>query len=140
MPDYEEMNRNLDEFIKSPDYDKFIERQVFARKLEQKQKDTINNYIDSLTKKELKVLIDKVIIWEQKYEEMLYKRYIQGESLLFSRIMSVLTEKGKHSKKIEEDFMCASFKWNGYKFNYYCGQGTILKIYNNNGENIFQST
>lgn len=86
--------------------------------------------------------IDAILVWEEAYEEKLYKKGIQGYSNILSAILAYAEEIGE-----EIDDCCfmhtvsiyVSPEGNEYKFLLIQGQGSILKVYKNEIQ-IFQST
>ena len=83
----------------------------------------------------------KFLDWEKKYETFqYYYRHKQTESILFSRIINVIEEEfGKPiTIKKNEDFVSGKFKYMGYTFTLFIGQGSFWRIEKEN-KTIFQN-
>ena len=89
--------------------------------------DKIVEYVKSLSVKELDEVFTRFLKWEEDYEEMWYKKYVQTNSNIFDRILDAVKILGEDFEE-QEDFFAYGYIYKNYIFKVYHGQGTIVRI------------
>ena len=108
--------------------------------IEDKQLSRVRARIESIPEDQLEAEFLKFLKWEETWEEDQYVRnHCMTCSHAFGYMLTVLEEKGSRLKKVREDFYSGGFKWNGYTFKMYCGQGCFWRILKGKKQ-IFQTT
>lgn len=101
------------------------------------QRNRIETYINKL-----EIFDDwfpKFLKWEEKFEDYNYTvKNVQTESRIFNHLIDIFEPKAK-ILNLREDFLAKAFKYNGYTFKLYVGQGSFWRILKGK-KVIFQST
>ena len=119
---------------------KWFAKHALKKSIEKTQKEKIIKYSDSLSKEKFEELFFKFLSWEHEYEEMYYARYIETHSTLFGLVVDIAEEHGKPVLvSLDENFLHKAFRWNGFIFKLYVGQGSFWRIQKGK-KVIFQSS
>lgn len=101
----------------------------------------ILNYIVNLSPELVNSEFERLLKWEDKYEEFQYThRYKQTESKLFHTVIKIIKDEFSDELPItkDDDFVADKFEWNSYRFTLFCGQGSFWRI-EKDDKIIFQS-
>lgn len=98
-----------------------------AEKINKRQVKRINRYIKTLSSENLHSLVLKYCKWEEKHQDMLYKRGIDGSSTLMDLIFDFFRKYGK-GLKCDEMFESARYGYGKYEMSLFVGQGSFYKI------------
>lgn len=131
----------MNKLFESIDLENALNRVRDKRKIERGQERRVRKFFNSLSKKELDIWIPKFLKWEEKYEEFYYKKYIEQDSRLFNIVIDIIEKRAEYlgmTADLKEDFLSSAFRWNGYTFKHYVGQGCFWRIMKD-GKQIFQS-
>lgn len=86
-------------------------------------------FLKDLTDGQLSYYYAKFEKHEEKRKEVLYKRYVDGQTSLFEPLMSAMAKLGKKTKnKHYGDFTSSMYDWNGFRIELYCGQGCFNRL------------
>jgi hypothetical protein len=130
--DYEKMKKELDDWFNSPEGEASLKK--FGEDMEQKDlfservETKLHNYLSTLTDDELDVLVNKLSIWEDKQERLLYRRGIDDNSLLFAKLCGMAERFGTKLPDQNEMFYGYGYEYRGYVFKTYFGQGSFTSL------------
>jgi hypothetical protein len=133
----------LREFLDSPEGAESIKR--FHQEIEDAENRKKRNamriihHIKDLSDAELHEAFLRFFEWEEKYEEMFYKRGILTQSNVMTAIQSAWEMVGDTDLEFDEDFFSGGAAFRGYIFKTYCGQGCFTRIVYKD-ETIFQTS
>ena len=100
MLDFDEIKRRIDESIADGSFDAYFEG-IF--KYVDNQNRRVENKINSLSQNEIDELFVKVLSWEEKYENMYYKRHIETQSSLFTVVLKYAEDNGTEMDVSDSD-------------------------------------
>ena len=137
MIDFVEMRRKLEESIADGSMDKYF-NDLF--KYDDDQHRRVENKINSLSQEEIDKLFISFLSWEEKYEDLFYKKHILTNSRLFNAIVKYAEENGVENDvdDSDESFLGKRFSYLGYVFSLYIGQGSFWRFHKD-GNLLFQS-
>lgn len=124
-------NKEMDKWFNSEKGKKYFASIQFKRERKQHYIDKYTSIINNMSDVELSDMIDKIIIWENKYETMKYTHGIEASSNIFNLFFEIWAKNGK-ANNFDALFLSASFTWKKYTFNLYHGQGSVFKLIKNN--------
>jgi len=130
----EKLRKHLEE---NPD--SFINYMKAEQDFENRCKNKVGSYIESIEPHELEEELDKFFKWEKKYEDMQYKRGTLTHSNIFFGLVSYIEDVRDRYMDLDEDFLAKAFLWKNYVFKLYIGQGSFWTI-EKDGERIFTTT
>ena len=86
-------------------------------------------FLKTLTDEQLSYYYAKFENHEEKRKEILYKKYIDGQTSLFEPLMNAMAKLGEKTKKKHHgDFTSSMYDWNGFRIEFYCGQGCFNRL------------
>ena len=130
--DWEKMKKEIDDWFNSPEGGASLKK--FGEDMEQKDlfnervETKLHNYLSTLTDDELDILVNKLSIWEDKQEGLLYRRGIDGNSLLFAKLCGMAERFGTKLPDQNEMFYGYGYQYRGYDFKTYFGQGSFTSL------------
>ena len=133
--------KKLKEILEDEDFKSFTDYLQEKEDILNRNTNRIRRFLSSKSDEEIDKIICNFIKWEDKYEEMYYKRSILTSSNIFSAVINYCST---HGIEIEiddlpyEDFLGRRFSWGDYKFSRYDGQGSFWRI-EKDDEIIYQS-
>lgn len=134
--DFEKMKQQIDAWFDSPEGKASIDK--FSKDLEQTEQfnerveTKLHNYLSTLTDAELDILVNKFLVWENKQQSLLYRRSIDGCSLLFAKLSGTAKRFGTKLPEQEEMFYGYGYEYRGFEFKTYFGQGSFTSLSKNN--------
>lgn len=123
----EEKWKKIEENFDNVNWDELREKYAQEERIKNEQKEKVAKYIDSLSEENIEKEFLRFLEWEDKFEERYYKKFIHTSSSIFYNVIEALQTRGKAIKS-NEDFLSGGFKWNGYTFKLFCGQGCFWRI------------
>jgi len=140
------MNESLEKlraFLDSPEGEESIKR--FHQEIEEKENRKKRNamriihHIKDLSDDGLHAAFLRFFKWEEKYEEMFYRRGILTQSNIMTAIQSAWEMAGDTDLDFDEEFFSGGASFRGYIFKTYCGQGCFARIVHKD-KTIFQTS
>ena len=126
-----EMVDKLKTFLESEEGKKSTEeyfgRLARADKRQKKRVKRLNKFIQTLTNENLHNLVLRYCKWEERVQDRLYYRGIDGSSTLMGVIFDSFQEYGTELE-IEDMFQTARYQFRNYQMSLYQGQGCFFKI------------
>ena len=122
----------LKEFLDSPEGAESIKR--FHQEIEDTENRKKRNAmriihkIKDLSDDELHEAFLRLFKWEEKYEDMFYKRGILTQSNVLTAVQNAWEMVGDTNLEFDEDFFSGGSAFRGYTFKTYCGQGCFTRI------------
>lgn len=138
MTDFAKLKKEMNDFFDSPAGQASIEKFRKSLELEDERKQKMWEYLESLSDKEYRSKLQKLIEWEDQFEEREYQKGKLKSSNIFNTVFDAIT---KNAKEYENDdmFFGGGASYRGNQWIVYVGQGSFYTI-EENGERIFQST
>jgi len=129
MKNLDKLSDTIDDFFKSQRADEYFKE---IKKLRKNKNRYINKYTNLLKKCDnINIFMDKIFLWEHKYEEKKYMNGVSATSNFFQIIFNVWERNGKE-EVIDEPFLTESYTWLEYTFKIYVGQGVYFRVVKNN--------
>lgn len=125
--------QSLKDFLNSPEGELFL--QQFAE--EMKKEDEFNkrwtektvHLLQSKSNGDLEVLFNSFLAHNKKQSDILWKRGIDGDSVLSNFIFEAFEELGEDYDVEDRMFTAAAYQYRGYIAELIVGQGSFVKVY-----------
>lgn len=107
--------------------EEYFGRLARADKRQRKRVKRLNKLVQTLTNESLHNLVVRYCKWEEKIQDRLYYRGIDGSSTLMGVVFDFFQEYGTELE-IEDMFQTARYQFRNYEMSLYEGQGCFFKI------------
>lgn len=138
MKDLKSLSEKLRNFLDTPEGKESIRKLGEKIRIEDERKQKVWEYLETLSDEEYQLKLQKLIKWEERFEEREYQKGKLKSSNIFNTIFSAIT-KNANEYNSDEMFFGGGATYRGQQWIVYVGQGSFYTI-EENGERIFTSS